>query len=119
MKKLHTEEVAICDVCEENRVSTTCMKCGKEFCYDCEKTQIVHYRRELYGSEYNGGTYCIECNTALTIENKDQLHQAFRKLAIIKDCMDRDFKSANERAEIVAEDIKMWLAKYDAERNAK
>lgn len=78
MIKEVTVQEQICDVPECGvRRSRICIECGKMFCYDHMKEHGVEYRANPYIIGYPDGHYCKGCDTDLTFDGNDALHNAY------------------------------------------
>lgn len=102
MKKIVHKEVSFCDVCgKECSYAQVCLNCGKEFCYECLKTEGVKYKHSVWFSGTGDGTYCNECDSKLKTSG-NKLHTAYRKIvSLSNECEDfcSDFKKRADEAE--------------------
>ena len=103
MKKEITVLQSFCDVCgKEAGGYTVCLRCGKEFCYECKKTETVEYRYAISFSGSGDGLYCINCDAILIKTKADKKHMAYRRLAMLRaeyDGWRADFKDRSNKAE--------------------
>ena len=85
MKILAQRETHSCDCCgrQEDYVAT-CMRCGKEHCYTCRKTEGVEYSHGVYVTGTGDGYYCVECDAALTLKGDNARHKAYRRVASLR-----------------------------------
>ena len=101
MKKEIKIERIFCDVCEKDAGYNTCLGCGKEFCYDCKKTDAIEYKHSVFFQGSGDGLYCPKCDKKMR-ENGDKLHAAYRQIKKLKNeyiGFYDDFNKRNEKAE--------------------
>ena len=103
MKKTAMKEIHECDVCrKEAEYVRTCIKCGKEICFDCSNTHGKTYHHGVSVSGSGDGYYCAECDSVMTYQGTDQLHSAYRaveRLRIEAEGMWHDFERRRKDAE--------------------
>ena len=103
MKKPVQVEQSFCDVCgKQSSGYCVCNYCGKEFCYDCEKTEAVNYAHAVSFSGSGDGLYCNECDQKLTKSKEDKKHNAYRVIASLdaeRAGWYADFKKRLDKAE--------------------
>lgn len=102
MRQTIQKEVTLCDVCGEEGYAEPCLKCGKEVCWKCKKTQGVTYNAGVYFSGSGDGFYCHSCNETLILSRADELHNAYTHIRALRneaEAFGRDFKNRQERAE--------------------
>lgn len=101
MKKTITVEQSFCDVCgQESSGYTTCDSCGKDFCYECKKTEAIEYAHAVFFSGSGDGLYCIDCDAKLR-QNGDKKHAAYRAIQSLRHenkAWSEDFKKRAENA---------------------
>ena len=108
MKKAIQKEIRICDCCKIEQAIFSCMECDKDFCYECGKTQGVEYNHAVYFTGSGDGYYCTNCDTRLSNERTDSLHNAYINIKTLKNesiLWSRDFKERSERAEEEVEQL--------------
>lgn len=101
MKKTVEKEVTICDFCEKDGAFYSCLKCGKDICYECRKIQAVEYSHAVYFQGSGDGLYCIECDSILRIDG-DPLHRAYQVIQSLRNERNgfyADFQKRQEAAE--------------------
>ena len=75
-----TKETKVCDVCASDKnVWTTCLICGRDYCYNCRKDHTVTYPEGVHFSGRDGD-YCLSCDTNLLKSGTDRLHTAYLKV---------------------------------------
>lgn len=102
MKRTVEKEVTLCDVCGAEGYVTPCLKCGKEVCWPCQKTQGESYNAGVYFSGSGDGFYCHPCNEMLILSQTDELHKAYTHIRGLRneaEAFGRDFKNRQEQAE--------------------
>ena len=104
MKTTVTIEQHICDFCKENDAYkwNACLRCGKDICYDCAKTEAKEYSHGVYFSGSGDGRYCNECDTILTETRADPLHNAYKVIKTLRaeqEVWYKDFKQRSDAAE--------------------
>ncbi|TXH10620.1 MAG: hypothetical protein E6R03_15205 [Hyphomicrobiaceae bacterium] len=103
MKVLVTKESHRCDVCNtEVGYPTVCLRCNKECCWDCEKTQMVTYHPGVHFCGTNDGHYCKDCDKTLIASGTDKRHKAYRAIKSLVDEANgwhADFNKRKQEAE--------------------
>lgn len=86
MKKTVTKEVYVCDCCDREEVyaHNVCLKCGKQYCYDCRKDMGIEYAHDVYCTGSGDGFYCHPCDKELTAAGTDQIHSTYRKIRALR-----------------------------------
>lgn len=105
MKKEKIVSVTICDGCGSSEsVYYHCLKCGKDFCYECKSSgKVIEYKQGIYVSGSNDGVYCSECNAEL-MKNPSPLFSAYLKIAELRQELEiwsKDFTHRKEKSEAV------------------
>lgn len=106
MKKTVTKEVTCCDCCEKEEYLTTCMNCGIEHCYDCEKTEGKKYVHAVNFSGSGDGYYCKKCDTDLISNRISPRHIAYRKIESLRN----ESKAWNENFRLRANEAEQEVA---------
>ena len=76
-----TKETKVCDVCgTDEHVYTACVRCGRDYCYECSKSHVVQYHHGVHFSGSGDGDYCLVCDCILAKSGKDKLHTAYLKI---------------------------------------
>lgn len=78
MRKEIMKEVSFCDECGREAYVHTCGKCGKDYCYECEKNYI-EYKAGVFHSG-DDGTYCLDCDSELLARKSDPIHAAYLRI---------------------------------------
>jgi len=102
MKKTELKEVTCCDHCSKETYVTACMRCGKEHCWECRKTEGVEYHHGVYVSGSGDGYYCSECDSILTKAGDNERHSAYRAVMSLRrevDVWGTDFQRRKKDAE--------------------
>jgi hypothetical protein len=110
MKKMELMEVHDCDSCHKTDwyAHHVCLKCGKEFCYDCAKTNGVHYQRGVWCGGSGDGFYCNNCNWELIGLGTDRRHNAYitiKRLAAEAVAWNKEFKARADATEAIIEEF--------------
>lgn len=102
MKKQVTVDQCFCDFCgKEASGYSKCLSCGKDVCYDCQKTKVKEYRHAINVMGSGDGLYCLECNDKL-LGNGDKLHSAYCKIESLRNeakAWSEDFRKRSSDAE--------------------
>ena len=96
------KESIFCDACGQEGYVTPCLRCGREFCYDCSKNYAVEYSYSVFFSGGDNGLYCLSCNEEMLIKGKDDLFNAYRRIKILSSeykLFHKDFKHRSDVAE--------------------
>jgi len=116
-KLVYCCDVASCDA--EDIYPITCINCGVVHCHDCRKTQGVSYGRSVYINSSEDGYYCNACDLKLASQGDNELHNAYRRIASLKEEMKKwsdAFKRSADEAE--AEVVSSFLvASFSEKRN--
>lgn len=99
MKKKVERFVEVCDSCHKEDYTHKCLGCGKDFCWECMKTEGVEYHHAVHFSGSGDGFYCHECDKTCF---KTPLHRAFRAVEDLKQEADewqKDFQARMKAAE--------------------
>lgn len=107
MKRVESVERLICDVCETNGAyeSDACLRCGKAFCYECQKTHAREYKHGVHFSGSGDGTYCLPCDALLRKEGTDPLHRAYLLVDALRMEEAGFYQSFKERAAKAEKDV--------------
>lgn len=107
MKRLAQMEVAFCDYCGKyTHYSRVCLKCGKDFCSDCEETQAVSYDIGIYYIQTF--VYCLACDTAAVVSGDDKLRnvaQTIKNLRAEGEKFNDNYSKRVEQAQTVAREL--------------
>lgn len=98
MKVTKQKEITCCDFCGDEGTYEKCRACGKDVCYECQKTQGVEYPHSVYCSGSGDGFYCHSCDKSAN----DQLHKAYRAIQALRrenDGFYADFRNRTKAAE--------------------
>ena len=71
MKKTVQKEVEFCDFCGKEAGYYHCLKCGKDFCFDCQKAKAATYRHSVRSEGSMDGIYCHDCNNKIMAGDGD------------------------------------------------
>ena len=103
MKKAITKTVSVCDQCgTDEHVYTHCLRCGKEYCFECRKVHGTEYQHGVNVSGSGDGYYCNECNAILMNTKEDPLFNAYQLIQQLKreaSGFYREFKKRQDHAE--------------------
>lgn len=106
MRKTVRRTIHVCDHCgNEEVMPNTCLKCGKQFCFDCAHTHAVSYSPLVGCSGSSDVLYCKQCDARLASDGNDQLHAAYRAIASLqleREVWNRDFQKRSQAAEALA-----------------
>ncbi len=89
MKKEMIKTVTFCDACgKEYDYAHQCMKCGREFCYDCKDKYGIEYPHAVRFGGSGDGFYCLACDEELRKipdrSKNTQIHQAYLKISSLR-----------------------------------
>lgn len=86
MKKTIQHETHLCDSCnaDAGNYPYICLKCSKELCWECAKTQFIKYTHAVSFSGGGDGYYCHACDLKLAADWTDKLFLAYRKIASLR-----------------------------------
>ena len=96
MKKQVTKTINVCDFCKKEDIYGTCTGCGKDICYDCQKTAAVEYPHSIVCSGSYDGLYCHACDERLV---NDPLHRAYATIRSLRHEQEGACKSVKQRAD--------------------
>lgn len=105
MKKTIEKEVEFCDACEAEGYTTACLCCGKEFCYDCRKTNGVEYSHSVHCQGSGDGFYCTECDSKLKKSGADKLHRAYLKIQDLRAEEKRFWEEFKKKADLAEAEV--------------
>ena len=105
-KIVEQHETHICDFCKVNKAYefNSCLRCGKDICYDCSKTHAKEYSHGVYVGGSGDGQYCNDCDAILTRTREDDLHNAYRLIKSLRDEQEAwysDFNKRSDKAEAI------------------
>lgn len=84
MKKTIRVEQHFCDVCgQESDPNNACQSCGKDLCYDCQKTAAKEYLHGVYMCGSGDGLYCLECDSKLR-KTPDLKYAAYQRIEALR-----------------------------------
>ena len=106
MKKLVTKESTFCDKCGKNSHVTTCIICGKEYCWDCSKSMGEEFKAGVHWSGSGDGYFCNECLSKPDIHNTAILC-AYMKIRALRQEESSWYKGFNERVNIAEDELKI------------
>ena len=107
MKRDVLKTASFCDACgKEYPYPQKCKRCGKEFCFDCNKVCGVDYRHGVHFSGSGDGYYCTECDIGLKRSGSDKLHSAYLKIKTLRHEEKLFWEDFKERTEIAEAEIK-------------
>lgn len=111
MKKQKMKDVSICDKCQkEVDWASSCMKCGKDFCYECRKAGCAEYPHGVHFSGSGDGLYCNPCDQTLRADGTDKRHSAYLKIQALRKEEARFYEDFKRRADAAAEEIRSMEA---------
>ena len=114
MKKTVEVEQTFCDICSNKMSwSNKCIVCGKEFCYDCAKTNTIEYKHAVHFSGSGDGLYCFACDKEAPAKG-DALHAAYRKIAALRNEEAGWYSDFKFRADEAEAKLKSLLAEKEA-----
>lgn len=114
MKKQVTVVKSFCDVCgKEASGYSNCIVCGKEFCYDCKKTDAIEYTRGVHFLGSGDGLYCLKCNKK-AIESGDKLNAAYRLIMALRNEVSGFYSDFNERSKKAEKVLETLLGKRES-----
>lgn len=105
MKATVSVETHLCDVCKAQTYPYVCLRCGKEFCYECSKKEALTFRHAVYFQGGGDGLYCKPCVVILgstATGGPDPLFVAFckvRDLRLELEAYTKGFEARREQAE--------------------
>lgn len=102
MKKTISVEKTLCDKCGAETYGAKCLKCGKDWCYECAKTHVTEYQHAVNFRGSGDGHYCKPCDAELIASGKDKLYNAYRAVAMLRlelDAFHEHFEKRREEAE--------------------
>jgi len=112
MKKTILKEVDFCDECgTETWYVNTCLRCSKDYCYDCGKERVLTYHPSALHGGSGDGHYCRPCDIALCESKDDPLHQAYLAVRALKDEQQRRYAEWDKRRKAAELRVEMLLAK--------
>jgi hypothetical protein len=106
MKQKVTINRAICDLCGSKECYDTCLKCGKDICFECQRNgKAVEYPHAVHFSGSGDGTYCSKCNDDL-IKRPDKLFLAYRAILNLRNESKLFYDDHSKRAEAAEKHLK-------------
>ena len=85
MKQTVQKEVVICDSCgTQESYCSRCRNCGKDHCYNCQKTSGVSYSHGVHFSGSGDGYYCLQCDRSLRATGDNSLHSAYLAIQALR-----------------------------------
>jgi hypothetical protein len=110
MRENKTIEVKVCDACgKSENVFHTCLRCGKDFCYDDFKKEGVEYKHAVFFGGSDDVEFCKACDIELHNNRNEPLyglHKAFLNIKWLvaerkgyDDEFDKRTKEAEERVQ--------------------
>lgn len=104
-----TVEVAICDGCGKDcDYATSCLRCGRNFCFECEKARVVEYPHAVHFSGSDDGHYCKACDAHL-LNHPNQLHSAYLEITRMRPEYKRWQADFDKRAKVAEAALKGLL----------
>lgn len=101
----------ICDGCGKGvTYATPCLRCGKDFCFDCRETAGRAYEHSVWACGSGDGFYCTPCDSALLKSGEDRRHNAYlaiQRLRAEAKAWDAYFA---KRAEDAEANVERWRA---------
>lgn len=86
MNKTVTKTVKFCDGCgKEDAYPQACLRCGKEYCYECQNKNGVTYRHGVFFQGSGNGFYCTPCDQVLTQSHSDKRHTAYQAIKLLRE----------------------------------
>ncbi len=109
MKKLIEKEVTLCDRCGKETYCEQCLGgCGIEHCWECRRERGVEYTHTVHFSGSDDGYYCTLCNTKLSEQGSDDLHNAYLTIADLRREVKKwsaDFETRSDKAEALLKQL--------------
>lgn len=109
MKRMELREVHECESCHKtDTYANACLECGKEFCWDCTKTNGTDYKCGVWSSGSGDGFYCSDCDAALISSGDDKRHNAYRAIQRLKaeaEVWSKDFKKRADAVEAILKEF--------------
>lgn len=111
MKKMVEVEQTFCDICGKEAWDP-CLKCGKDFCWECKEKHGVIFPHSVTFSGSGDGFYCHDCEEKMASEKKDQLYLAYLEIDLLR----RQHKAWYEDFERRSGEAERYLEKLRKER---
>ncbi len=109
MKKLIEKEVQVCDCCGKETHCEQCLGgCGLEHCKWCRRECGVGYTHAVHFSISDDGYYCALCNTKLSEQGSDDLHNAYLAITDLRREAKRwsaDFSARSDKTEALLKQL--------------
>ena len=111
MKKQITTDTHICDNCgKQQAYIESCLSCGKEFCYDCEKTEGIMYRHAVHFEGSGDGFFCNTCLGQMNNKHpKWILYQAYAAITNLRNEEAGWYKDFDKRSKVAEAKLKGLL----------
>ena len=113
MIKTVSKEQHFCDNCgKEQDYIEHCVACGREFCYDCEKTEGTEYHHAVHFQGSGDGFFCNGCLSRMTVVNPSyNLWKAYLVIQSLRNEYAGFRKDFDERAKKAEENLQKLLKK--------
>jgi len=113
MKKIVEKEVHFCDSCGKETYVSQCLVCVAEYCWECEKKEMVEYKSGVWSSGLDGH-YCLRCNSELLVNKNNPIHELYVRIKYLRMENESWYKEFKKRADATEKELREWLD----ERNA-
>ena len=83
MKKKTMTTVTYCDNCGKKDALWSCIRCGKDFCYECKDKVAIAYADDVFFNNSGSDIFCKECDVEIANNPEGkfyQLRQAYRNV---------------------------------------